>query len=36
MPKGDAAISYARQESVDIAIENLNDREIRSGFKVKV
>lgn len=36
MPKGDAAVSYAREESVDIAIENLSDREIRSGFKVKI
>jgi HIV Tat-specific factor 1 len=35
-PKGDAAVSYAKEESVEIAVENLNDKEIRSGFKVRV
>lgn len=35
-PKGDAAVSYAKEESVQIAIDNLNENEIRSGFKVKV
>lgn len=34
--KGDAAVSYVREESVDIAIENLRDKEIRSGFKVNI
>jgi HIV Tat-specific factor 1 len=35
-PKGDAAVSYAKEESVDLAIENLNNNEIRSGFIVRV
>ena len=35
-PKGDAVISYAKEESVNLAIEILNDNEIRNGFKVKV
>lgn len=36
MPKGDAVVSYARTESVDIALEMLNGSEIRTGFNVKL
>ena len=34
--KGDALISYAREESVDLAVEHLNDSEIKPGFKIHV
>jgi HIV Tat-specific factor 1 len=36
LPKGDGVVSYAREESVDIALEMLNESEIRPGFVVKV
>ena len=36
LPKGDAAVSFTREESVDIALELLNGAEIRSGFKLNV
>lgn len=35
-PKGDALISYLNEESVDLAITQLDGREITPGFKVKV
>jgi len=34
--KGDAAVSYVKEESVEIAIELLNNTEIRSGFKINI
>mmetsp|Transcript_13656 Transcript_13656/g.9821 ORF Transcript_13656/g.9821 Transcript_13656/m.9821 type:complete len:101 (+) Transcript_13656:674-976(+) len=34
--KGDARIGFANIESVDTAVEMLNDTEIRPGFKIKV
>lgn len=36
LPKGDARIGYAMVESVDMAIEMLNDTEFRPGFKISV
>ena len=36
MPKGDARICYENIESVEMAIEWLNETEIRPGFKVRV
>jgi len=35
-PKGDALIQYAKEESVDLALEHLNDSEIRQGYKIRV
>lgn len=34
--KGDALISYLREESVQLAVDLLNDSEIRPGHKIKV
>lgn len=34
--KGDATIFYARPESVEVALDNLNEAEIRPGFKVTI
>jgi HIV Tat-specific factor 1 len=34
--KGDALIQYAKEESVDLALEHLNDSEIRQGYKIRV
>lgn len=34
--KGDARIGYMMEESVDMALEMLNDSEIRPGYKIKV
>ena len=34
--KGDALISFLREESVTMAVELLNETEIRPGFKIKV
>lgn len=34
--KGDARIGYMMVESVDMALEMLNETEIRPGFKIKV
>ena len=34
--KGDARIGYMMVESVEMAIEMLNETEIRPGFKIKV
>jgi HIV Tat-specific factor 1 len=34
--KGDALISYAREESLDLALEHLNESEIKPGFKIHV
>lgn len=36
IPKGDAAISYAKEESITIALEMLNEKEIKPGFPVKI
>jgi HIV Tat-specific factor 1 len=36
VPKGDARIGYAMLESVDMAIEMLNESEIRPGEKITV
>jgi len=36
VPKGDASISYANIESVDMALEWLNESHIRPGFPIKV
>ena len=35
-PKGDVRVCYENIESVDMAVEWLNDTEIRPGFKVHV
>jgi len=35
-PKGDALISYVKEESIPLAIEMLNEREIVPGYKVYV
>ena len=35
-PKGDGLVSYFKEESVDIALDILNEREIRPGYKVKL
>ena len=35
-PKGDALISYQRPESVELAIEILDQKEILPGYKVHV
>jgi len=35
-PKGDARIGYANMESVEMAVEWLNDSLIRPGYNVKV
>ena len=35
-PKGDARIGFAMVESVDMAIEMLNDYDFRDGFKIQV
>lgn len=35
-PKGDARIGYAMVESVDMAIDMLNDTEFRPGYKISV
>lgn len=35
-PKGDALISYLREESVDLCISILNGTEIRPGYKIEV
>jgi len=32
--KGDALIQFAREESIELALENLNDSEIRPGHKI--
>jgi len=34
--KGDARIGFAKIESVETAVEMLNDTEIRPGFKIVV
>ena len=34
--KGDARIGYAMVESVEMAMEMLNDTEIKPGFKISV
>lgn len=34
--KGDALISYAREESLDLALEHLNESEIKPGYKIHV
>ena len=34
--KGDASIFYAKPESVEVALDNLNGAEIRPGFKVAI
>ena len=34
--KGDALIQYAREESIDLALEHLNESEIRPGYKIHV
>jgi len=34
--KGDALVSYAKQESVDIALEMLNEREIKPNAKIYI
>lgn len=34
--KGDALIQYAKEESIELALEHLNDSEIRPGFKIHV
>jgi hypothetical protein len=34
--KGDATIFYARPESVEVALDNLNGSEIRPGFKISI
>ena len=36
IPKGDARIGYAMEESVEMAIEMLNDTEIRPGCRISV
>jgi HIV Tat-specific factor 1 len=36
VPKGDARIGYAMEESVEMAIDMLNDTEIRPGHKIRV
>ena len=36
VPKGDARIGFEMIESVDMAIEMLNDTEIRPGHKISV
>ena len=36
LPKGDARIGYAMLESVDMAIEMLNESEIRPGHTITV
>ena len=35
-PKGDARIGYMMMESIDMAIEMLNETEIRPGHKILV
>mmetsp|Transcript_21716 Transcript_21716/g.3590 ORF Transcript_21716/g.3590 Transcript_21716/m.3590 type:complete len:80 (-) Transcript_21716:486-725(-) len=35
-PKGDGLISFAREESVPLAIKYLNNQEIKPGFKIKI
>ena len=35
-PKGDARIGYMMEESVDMAIEMLNETEIRPGYSISV
>lgn len=35
-PKGDALVSFLREESVTMAIELLNETEIRPGYKINV
>ena len=35
-PKGDARVCYANVESVDLAIEMLDGKEIKPGYPVKV
>ena len=34
--KGDALIGYARDESIELALEHLNESEIRPGWKIHV
>ena len=34
--KGDAIVSYAKEESVDLAIDVLNEREFKPGYIVKI
>lgn len=34
--KGDALIQYAKEESIELALEHLNDSEIKPGFKIHV
>jgi HIV Tat-specific factor 1 len=36
VPKGDARIGFAKIESVDIAVEMLNETEIRPNYKISV
>lgn len=36
MPKGDARIGYMMLESVDMAIEMLNESEFRPGVRISV
>lgn len=36
IPKGDALISYAKEESIDLAMELLNNRDFRPGKKVTI
>lgn len=35
-PKGDGLVSYVKEESVVLALEILNEREIRPGFKISI
>ena len=34
--KGDGLVSYNKEESVELAIQLLNDREISPGYRVKI
>ncbi len=34
--KGDCLVCYAKEESIDLAMELLNTREIREGFMITI
>jgi HIV Tat-specific factor 1 len=36
IPKGDALISYAKEESIDLAMDILNGRDFRPGKKITI
>lgn len=36
IPKGDALISYAKEESIDLAMEQLHGRDIRPGKVITI